>query len=295
MPKLALPTVFLGLSAIVLFGNFGAAVAAAVFLLGLILGILGRRAAVSIHEMQVGVVYNRANHAFVRFLSPGRHWLIPFAEQVGALISTAPQTANGRCLGVQSSGGIVLDVEWSLSFNLNPFKIPAGTRPKLARSLPRQATAMAVKHVNNCLRHVIGQYTIDQLCQAGVQKRLERQVRQLAAERLADLGFELSRIMIGAIEMPPHVKAALEAAHRRALQAENEAWALARLQTVVSQFSDADMARLMELERIHVLGQNGVTLLYAMAAPPAREDANSAMNSYTRFAAKSAVVAPGVS
>ena len=46
---------------------------------------------------------------------------------------------------------------------------------------------------------------------------------------------------------------------------------------------------------IHVLGQNGVTLLYATAVPAAREEASSAINSYTRFAAKSAVVAPAVS
>lgn len=295
MPKLVLPAAFLTLSTIILFGNFGLAIAAALLLWGLILAIVGRRAIVSIQEMEVGVVYNRTDHAFARFLPPGRHWLIPFAEQVGAVISTASQTANGRCLGVQSSGGIVLDVEWSLSFNLNPFKIPAATRAKAARSLPGKAAAMAVKHVNNCLRHVIGEYTIDQLCRPGVQKRLERQVRQLAAERLANLGFELSRVMIGAIQMPPHVKATLEEAHQRALQAENEAMALARLQTVVSHFSDADMARLMELERIHVLGQIGVTLLYATAVPAAREEASSAINSYTRFAAKRDVVTPGVS
>lgn len=295
MPKLALPATFLTVAAAVLFDNSGVVVAAALFLSGLVLWMVGRRAVVLIHEMEVGVVYNRVDHAFARFLSPGRHWLVPFVEQVGAHISTAPQTASGRCLGAQTSGGIVLDVEWSLSFNLNPFKIPAEACPRLARSLPRKAVAIAVKHVNHCLRHVIGEYTIGQLCQPGAQKRLERQVRQLAAERLADLGFELARVMLGAIEMPPHVKATLEAAHQRALQAENEANALARLQTVISHFSDADMARLMELERIHVLGQNGVTLLYATAVPMAREDASSAMNSYTRFAAKSAVVTPGVS
>ncbi|MCB0011765.1 MAG: hypothetical protein KDE34_07685, partial [Anaerolineales bacterium] len=41
---------------------------------------------------------------------------------------------------------------------------------------------------------------------------------------------------------------------------------LARLHEVISQFSEADMQRLMELERIHKLGQNGVALLYPAAA-----------------------------
>lgn len=250
---------------------------------------------VHIHEMEVGIVYNSVSQVFLRFLPPGYHCLVPLVEQIGALISTAPQTASGRCHNVQTSSGIVLDVEWSLSFSLNPFRIPAANRPKLARSLPHKSTTIAVKHVNNSLRHVIGEYTIDQLCQPGMLKRLERQVRQLAASRLSESGFELSRVMIGAIEMPSSVKAALEAAHQRSLQAENDARILARLQSVVSHFSDADIQRLLELERIHALGQNGVTLLYTAAAPLAWEDANSAMNSYTRFAARSAVVAPGVS
>lgn len=295
MFKLALPAVFLALLTAAFLAQASITVMAAALFPILMLWVLGRRAIVRIPEMEVGVAYNTADRAFTRFLAPGRHWLIPFIEQANFTISTAPETVNGRCLGVQTSGGIALDVEWSLSYNLNPFRIPAANRPKLARSLPRKASSIAAKHVNNCLRHVIGEYTVDQLCQPGMQKRLERQVRQLVAERLADLGFELTRVMIGAVAMPPQVKAALEAAHQHTLQAEHEAKALARLQMVVSQFSDADMERLMELERIHVLGQNGVTLLYAAAVPAAREDANSAMNSYTRFAARSAVVAPGVS
>jgi hypothetical protein len=55
---------------------------------------------------------------------------------------------------------------------------------------------------------------------------------------------------------------------------------LARLQQVVSQFSEADMQRLMELERIHTLGQNGVTLVYPTAVPQSEP---AGRPSYTRI------------
>jgi hypothetical protein len=54
------------------------------------------------------------------------------------------------------------------------------------------------------------------------------------------------------------------------------------------------MQRLMELERIYKMGQNGVTLVYPTMSPE-RDFASNPKNSYTKFAANKAVVAPGVS
>jgi regulator of protease activity HflC (stomatin/prohibitin superfamily) len=252
-----------------------------------------RQAIVRVAEMEAAVVYNVGNRSFSRFLTPGHHWLVPFVERVEATISTAPQSVTDRCQDVQTSGGLGLTVEWTLFYRLNPCRVAADARPRLARALPRKAPAMVKKQVDNCLRHIIGEYTIDDLCQPRALKRLERQVRQLATARLAPLGFEVSRAMVGAIDMPAHIQAALATAHERRMQAENEAKALAHLQKVVSQFSEADMQRLIELERIHVLGQNGVALFYPAVLE--RETAMSAMNSYTRLAANKAVVVPGVS
>ena len=95
-----------------------------------------------------------------------------------------------------------------------------------------------------------------------ISQRGAEKAREAIDQRLRPLGFEVSRVMIGAIEMPPHVKSALEAVHERQTQAENEANALSLLQQVVSQFSDADMQRLIELERIRNMGQHGVILPY---------------------------------
>ena len=132
----------------------------------------------------------------------------------------------------------------------------------MARALPHKAAAIARQHVDNIIHHVIGEYTIDQLCEPGIQQKLERRIRQLAKSRLEKLGFDVTRIMIEAMHMPKHVMKALEAAHERELQAEQEARALERLHRVVSRFSEEEMQRLMELERIHTLGRNGVTMVY---------------------------------
>mgnify|MGYP002624969096 CR=1 FL=1 len=221
---------------------------------------------IQIPEMEVGVVFYKRGEAFARFVPSGRHPINPFSEMLTHTIPTASGSANGRCQGAQTNGGISLDVAWSVNYDLNPFQIKTAARPKLARNLPKKAASIVTKHLNNCLRHVIGEMTIDQLCEPGTTKRLERAVRQQLTGRLAEAGFSFSRVMIGSIEMPRHVKAALEAAQERSVQIENEARSLARLHQVVSQFSEEDMQRLMELERIHTLGQNGVTLVYPTAA-----------------------------
>jgi regulator of protease activity HflC (stomatin/prohibitin superfamily) len=278
---------------VVFWGSPGLAATAALTALFLFVWVVKRGLYVRVPEMEVAVVYRVESKAFSRFLDTGRHWLIPFIECVESTISTAPETVQDRTESVQTVGGLSLAIEWSLAYTLNPFKVPADNQAKMARTLPRKAATVAKKHMSNCLQHVVDEYTLEQLCQPGAHKPLERQVRQLVAERLASLGFEVSRVMIGAIELPAHVRATLEAAHERQMQVENEAHALAHLQKVISHFSDADVQRLMELERIHLLGQNGVTLLYPTFFE--RDMANRAMNSYTKLAASKAVVTPGVS
>lgn len=233
------------------------------FTLALTIGlVLWYNASVRIPEMEIGVVYNTQTQAFLRFLMPGHHWIMPLIERVESTISTAPETLSGKTQGIQAIGGISLTIEWAMAYSLDPLKIPADNKAKMARALPRKTATIGQKHMHNVLQHVIGEYTVAQLVAPGAHKRLERTVRQLIASRLNSLGFVVTRVMIGAIDMPDHVRTALEAVQERQMQTENEAQALARLHQAVSQFSEADMQRLMELERIHRLGQNGVTLIY---------------------------------
>ncbi len=245
-----------------LFGELGLWATAVAILLAVFAWLLLGRALVRVPDMQVGVVYHAEAQRFLRFLPPGYHWIVPFVQRAGEPISTAPTTLHGSSKGVQVSGGIPLTLVWTLSYSLNPWRIAPEKAARLARSLPRKTAVLATRQMENLFQHVLSDYTLEDLIQPGAHRRLERQVRQQAAVRLAPYGFEVSQVMIGAIELPAPVQAALEAAQERRLQAENEALALARLQQAVSQFSELDMQRLLELERIHRLGQNGVTLLY---------------------------------
>lgn len=222
---------------------------------------------VRVPEMHVAIVHNTQHQAFARFLPSGTHRITPFLEKIETIVSTAPATAKGVCKNAHTIGGLTVGVEWTMAYTLNPFKAPTDTHAKLALNLPK-ATQVAQKHVNNCLQHILDDYTIDQLCEPGAHKRLEREVRQMAAERLAGQGFEVTRVMIDSVELPAHVRTVLEAAHERQIQTENEAKALSRMQAVISQFSEADMQRLMELERIYKMGQNGVTLMYSPMSDP---------------------------
>jgi regulator of protease activity HflC (stomatin/prohibitin superfamily) len=282
------------LGAGILWGPVGIGITAVITLTLTLLWYLYQWSYVRVPEMEVAVVNHVERRSFSRFLPPGHHRIAPFWEEVVATISTAPASVKGHSKGVQTIGGIALNIEWSLTFSLNPFKAASASWPKLARSLPQQSAVIAQKYMNNSLQHIISEYTIEHLTQPGAHKRLEQQAQQIVAERLASLGFEITNVMIGAIEMPPHVKKALEAAHEHHLQTETEAKGLARMQQVISQFSEGDMQRLMELERIYKMGQNGVTLVYP-AMSPERDFASSPKNSYTKLAANKAVVAPGVS
>ena len=262
MYKTIIPALFLVLGSSI-FGMawfVGTAVFTATFLIFIAIKQL---AYVTVPEMKVGVIFRRDGDRFVRFLTPGRHWIRPFTQEFRATIPMNPDTATETCYQVQTSNGLAVDIEWSLAYNLDPFQIKTDSQAKLARNLPRKSGTIAAKHVNNILRHVVGQYSIEDLYASGVQSRLERQVRQQATARLSQLGFTISRVMIGAINVPPQVQAALESAHEQRLQTEQEAMALERLHQVISRFSEADMQRLMELERIQKMGRNGVTLMYA--------------------------------
>lgn len=228
---------------------------------------LRREGEIIVPELSIGVVHRKKGEQFIRFLEPGTHWINPAKEHVAAFINTAGQSTSAQTKGVQAIGGLPLEIDWTAAYSLKPQKLSTAARPKMARALPHKAAAIARQQINNCWHHLIGDYTIEQLTEPGAHKKLERQLRQLAKVRLEPLGFEVTRIMIDAIHMPKQVMQALEAAHEREMQAEKEARALEKLQKVVSQFSENDMARLMELERLHVMGKQGFTMVYPTGYP----------------------------
>ena len=154
---------------------------------------------------------------------------------------------------MQAKGGLTLKVEWSVSYSLEPERLSRQKQSQLALKLATKSTQILRKYCVNSLQHIVGDLSLSDISQPGVHALLERELRQQLRARLSDLGFKISKVMIGQIHLPEHVLAALEAAHERQLQAEQEAQTLERLHKVVSQFSEVEMRRLMELERIHML------------------------------------------
>ena len=262
--------VMLGLSSVV----SGVSVAAGWQTVGIVAGlvlvlslgvIITRASLIRVPELSVAVVYNRERQAFSRLLPGGRHWLRPFVEQVQATIPLGSETAMSACQAY-TSGGVPLMVRWQAAFQIEPLSLSRDLQAKLALKLARKSRLLVQAHVNNCLQLALSHYTIHELFAGGGRGRLERAVRQAAAERLGPLGMALQRVAIEEMEMPAQVQATLAAAHERAVQTESEALALAHLQKVISQFSDSDMQRLAELERLRVMGQHGVSLVYPLAA-----------------------------
>ncbi len=221
----------------------------------------------SVPELTAVVVQHQAEQRFARFLPSGQHWLRPF-EQPTANISLSSQTATGKAVGIQTSGGLPLTIAWSVSYKLEPLRVQADKQVKAARTLPQKSAITVEMHMGNVLQHIVGEMALEAMCRPGSHRQLERQVRQQLAARLDSLGFNFSRVMIGPVEMPAQVQVALAAAHERRLQTELEASALTRLHEAIHQFSDKDMARLLELERIHALGQREWVAVYEKQSVP---------------------------
>lgn len=209
---------------------------------------------VTIPTLHVGVVTQPKTGAFVRFLPAGVQRLRPFGEMVSGLIPQHPGTATAVCTDALTRDGIGVTVHWSLSYTLNPFQIKPGAQPKLSQTLQTSADGVARRHTNHLLRHLVGEMTVEALV-GGASPQLERRLRQQLTARLHELGFNISRVMVERIDLPPQVQATLA-----------EAQALDRLQQVIGRFSDADMQRLLELARIQKLGENGVALLLGETA-----------------------------
>lgn len=218
---------------------------------------------IRVPEMEVWTKYNREKKAFSGYLPPGRHWVWPW-ERIDDKISTQATVVGGKCLNTQTEGGITANVDWSVTYKIEPSQIAAHLWSQMARTLPRNSGRLVRSHGNNCIARVISELPISHLTNRGNRSRLERMIRDKLAERVHQFGIQVFRVMVTGVELPSKVEATYQAAHERIVHAYSEADALERLHQAVSKFSDADMERLVVLKQIHELGQHGV----AMYMPP---------------------------
>lgn len=250
-----------------------------VILTSVIAGIIAyaRIAHFTFGELESALVVNRGTGNFVRFLSPGSHWIDPLTETIKTTIPLASQSVKHTSEGIQTAGGIPAKISFRAGYSIEPNKIARKNLAKMARALCGKLDGMVQKRVTASLQHIVGEITTQELTAQGAIKRLERQVKQLCRAKLDDKGIKIGEIVIESIQLPKHVRESLEAAHERELFAEQEARILERLHQVIGSFSDQEMHRLIELERIQTLGRNGVTMMYP-ADGISRPIASTALN-----------------
>ena len=241
-------------------GKVGFWTVVGLLILALVSMFIDRFVYIRVGEMETAVVFNRETRAFSRFLLPGRHLLKFPLERVTATLSTAPTTANGRCKNAQTQEGVSVDLAFSITYELFPGNTEAQLQPRMARFLPSGANGLVRNHAINCVAQVVNHKTVETLCQRGVRARLERELRDTVQERLRPFGISVYRVMVTSVDLPLQVKNSLEEAHERTVYAQSEACALEHLHQVLSQFSDADVDRLLQLRQLREMGQNGVTL-----------------------------------
>lgn len=218
--------------------------------------VLLRYTYVHLNEMEVGVIFWRDGN-FSRFLQPGFHMINPFLEYQESVITKAPQTASGTDKLFRSKEGIPVTVTWSTSFFIDVTKIKPGLENRLARALPKNAVNMVAGRTKHVLRHIIETKGIEELHGPGTIQSMEQEVRLMISQRMSHLGIlEISApdMKLGPIEMPSHVEAALEAAYERKLTVD----ALDRLQAVIRGFTEDDMQKLGELERLRIINNADV-------------------------------------
>jgi regulator of protease activity HflC (stomatin/prohibitin superfamily) len=267
------------------------------FLLALVISLavvtaVFRLTYVHIGELEYGVVFYR-NGDFARFLESGWQTINPLREKLTDKITKGSQRAQGTTR-FRTRDGVPVDITWYVSFKINIANIREGIELKMARALPKSADKLVAGKVIQSLRHIVEQKSVWELYQVDASKELELQLcAQINArlqlrhkEAFSDNGVAAvpSRnpdepiqglgpdpipwydVQIVEIKMPPRIEKALEIDHERRLQTETAAHALERLREVVEQFSDEDMERLAELEKLRILDKDNGSMLRVMAS-----------------------------
>ncbi|MCP4424384.1 MAG: hypothetical protein GY803_07835 [Chloroflexi bacterium] len=253
---------------------------------------------VHINEMEFGVVFYR-NGNFSRFLGFGHgprakyHFINPFAERLESKITRGSQKANATT-NVRTRDGVPVDITWAISFKVDTANILEVIDFKLARSLPKAAKNIVGGKAVQSLRHIVEQKYVAELYGVDASKKLERelcdqvnarlQLRHKEAfaangvpvvpprpegEGISGLGpdeIPWRDVQITAVNLPSDVEKAIEQDYERKLRTKTTLAAMESLRKVVSRYSDIDMERLSELERLRILDGNDGSLAHIMAS-----------------------------
>lgn len=259
-----------------------------------------RRRLVILNEMEIGVIFNRRTNNFIRFIvtpnpnptnpvsqRPSRfkqlfwpfldifsrhnpielgpyHYILRPEEELRSTLPKGSQTTAGTASNLRTKDGILLDIDYVVSFTLDISRILPTIQHKMARALPTSAVNMVSGRVVQALKHIIETKSINELYLAanaanppnGSLIRLETELQTIINGKLVNLGFSdipLKDIKLGPITMPPQVESALKATHQRELQTATLTKSLNELHQAISNFTKEDMQRLNDLERLRIL------------------------------------------
>lgn len=273
----------------------GILIVSALFLFGL---WYWRNAYLLVNEMDAAVIFYKSSNNFAYFIdskpdtpvAPGRpynlhktrllnrlflkndpyhHFINPFKERLEVRVTKRPLSVRGVTDNFRTKEGVPVKVSWSVSYNLDVTLIRPGIEYKLARAIPYFHTNMIQGRAVQSLRYMIEQKEVTELYTTDAIKKLEVELRHEVTKRVQGLGFkDISQvdISVGPIQVPYDVQKAIEAAHERELQTTTAVKALEQLRVVVSRFTDSDMERLSDLERLRILDEHGGSLSYEMAS-----------------------------
>jgi regulator of protease activity HflC (stomatin/prohibitin superfamily) len=260
-----------------------------VIVVGLFLG----RGFILLNEMEIGVIFNKRTENFAYFIdsdvkeptnrinnygwkwindslhkaNPYRHFLIPFSEEKTAIITKGSYKGEGE-VEVRTREGIPVIIEFSVSFRLDITQIKSGIEHKMARALPQNAENMIKGKAIHGLRHIVEQTSIIELYHEDAVKTLEEKLRLDVIDRTIAFGVigisPNNQVQIKSIKMPENIEKALKAAHQRKLQTETVTHALESLRNAIQNFTDNDMARLAELERLRIVDESSASMVYMM-------------------------------
>lgn len=144
-----------------------------------------------------------------RVLPAGRH-ILGLYEQVDFSLDTKSKLAMGRAQATVTSDGILMNLNWSGVYTLQPDLVTDKLNQRL-RGLANAEKAIA-RSVDIALRKLVGDYSVQELFKPPVRERIERRVSQVVAERVKPLGIVVMGIDLQVIELPGEVAEALNKA-----------------------------------------------------------------------------------
>ncbi|MCB0223276.1 MAG: SPFH domain-containing protein [Anaerolineae bacterium] len=181
------------------------------FIIVVIAAVIYRRKQTAVvAEDSMAVTVNR--DGFVkRVLPAGRHLLRPY-ERIDFTVETKTKLVANRAGSITTSDGIVIHINWSGTYAIEPALIPAAANhSQKLRGLPNAEKAIA-RQVDIHLRKLVGSQTVSDLFNPGTRDRFERQLSLILADKMKVMGIIFNGINLQVIELPHEVAEALNKA-----------------------------------------------------------------------------------